>query len=71
MKLEWRHAFTISDSYGTAKAFAFGPFMMYEYQQRGFFQVKRVFIDHEGKSYRSEESFIYHIDYLVKKAKQG
>lgn len=69
MKLEWRYAFSYADSYGTAKAFSFGPFIMYEYQQRGFMQIKRIFIDHNGKSYKTEESLIHHIDYLAKKSK--
>jgi hypothetical protein len=71
MKLAWAHAFTICDSYGSTKVYAFGPFVMYEFQGRGFFQIKRVFIDHLGKTYRTEDAFIHHIDYLAKKSKQG
>ena len=67
MSLQWHYAYSLSDMYEVVTVSIYGPFIKLERNAHGQVQTMKSFLDHEGKSYKTEAALEAHITKLVKK----
>ena len=67
MNIPWHYAYSVSDLYAIITVYVCGPFIKLEQHNHGEYQVRKLYLDLNGKSYKTEAAIESHVTRQAKK----